>query len=340
MKKKFIQKVSFVKFAGRLLYKLLAVIYPRAVFNKPPPYVIVESSNKCMLNCPICATNTGMTRKKGEMSLDTFRELLSQINWHVKMMSFSFAGEPLMNDKIFDMVYLAKKEKGIESCIETNGMLLGKFIDKVFSSGLKRINIAFDGMNQATIEQYRIGADFEAIKSSITRICNYKRDNELMYPEIVLQFLVMRQNEGQINDFIDFAKSLGVNEAIFKSLNLNLGSWMSQDKRNEFGYRYLPLNRNYSRYKKNGDRLVFSSRLNSLCTYAVKSPVVLWNGDVIICCCDFDGVYKLGNIKEERLEDILNKPKTIELRLSALKRKLPLCKDCTYSDLFNSYIKF
>src|SRR4030042_6262069 len=124
------------------------------------------------------------------MDMAPFEKILSQITWPVKMLSFSFAGEPLMNKDIFKMIALAWRRKRIASGIETNGMLLKNFKNEVFDSGLKRISVALDGLDQETLVRYRVGADFNQIFSALKDICEIKRKNKDKGPEIVLQFLV------------------------------------------------------------------------------------------------------------------------------------------------------
>jgi radical SAM protein with 4Fe4S-binding SPASM domain len=310
---------------------------PWFISNRLPSYIIVESSNRCMLRCPLCATSGNMLRDKGEMTLATFERLLGQITWPVKMLSFSFAGEPLMNNEIFRMVELAMK-KNIPSCIETNGMLLDTCVPKIVDSGLRRLNIALDGMDQEVLSQYRIGADFKRVRDAVRNVCAHKKLRKSRYPHIALQFLVMRQNEHQIEDFLKFAGDTGVDEVVLKTVNLNLGYWLSQPQKDAMAKKFLPGKQEFNRYVKDDRGFTFSARLNPLCTYVLTSPAVLWNGDVILCCSDFNGKYKIGNINETPLKLIWRDKKVEHVRRRALNRELDICRDCTYTDHLNKHI--
>ena len=54
------------------------------------------------------------------------------------------------------------------------------------------------------------------------------------------------------------------------------------------------------------------------------------NGDVVLCCNDFNGVVKLGNVGETPLRDLWRHPKieAYRERLAQDNYKARLCRDC------------
>ena len=66
------------------------------------------------------------------------------------------------------------------------------------------------------------------------------------------------------------------------------------------------------------------------CYYIWHSMIVLWNGDVTICCRDFNGDYVLGNIMEKTLAEMWNSKKLVALRKMHIKKDVgnTICKDC------------
>ena len=70
------------------------------------------------------------------LSLDDFKRILKSGN-------FQYAGlhgwgEPLLNPHLFKMIEYAES-KGVYTNLTTNGTLIGKYIDRVFGSGLREI---------------------------------------------------------------------------------------------------------------------------------------------------------------------------------------------------------
>ena len=55
---------------------------------------------------------------------------------------------------------------------------------------------------------------------------------------------------------------------------------------------------------------------------------ILWNGDVVACCMNYDGKYILGNVKEESLKDIWNNEKMRLLRKSVTNKDLSKPEPC------------
>ena len=133
MLKQSLKKVYF-KVGGSIFSR-----FPSLSSYQLPKTLIIEASNQCMLRCHVCATVNNPIRSKGVMSLELFKYILNQVDWRVKRINFSYAGEPLINRDIFKMVKLAEK-KGIPSIIETNGMLLEKHVDELLNSGLSKIS--------------------------------------------------------------------------------------------------------------------------------------------------------------------------------------------------------
>ncbi|MBT3306738.1 MAG: hypothetical protein HN377_09675 [Alphaproteobacteria bacterium] len=57
---------------------------------------------------------------------------------------------------------------------------------------------------------------------------------------------------------------------------------------------------------------------------------VLWNGDVTLCCMDYDGQLKIGNIQDESIESVIQGDAANNLRASMLGRHPlpPVCQTC------------
>lgn len=303
-----------------------------------PRYMVIESSNMCNLRCPLCAVGRGLSRPSGLMSLDLFKKILSQINWDIKMLNFAFAGEPLLNKEIFKMVELAS-ERGYKSKIETNGMLLDNYISDIFMSRLQYINIALDGSNQDMLNKYRIGADFNKIISGINRLCSKRKSIRSQLPQITIQVLMMKHNQAYIDDIIRLARDLGVDTVRIKSLNLNMGLDLSRQDKLFLADRFLPDDKEYRRYEGKKNKINFRHNLYPFCEYPLSSQVILWNGDVVLCCLDFNANFVIGNIKDNSLKEIWESYLVRKWRSQAIRRSLPLCKNCSYAgSLINEII--
>jgi radical SAM protein with 4Fe4S-binding SPASM domain len=290
--------------------------------------VAIEPTNNCNLTCRLCPTWQYMKRPRGVMRLEEFKKIIDQNKGIFKRINMIFAGEPLLNKDVFKMAKYAEEQR-IEVLISTNTTLFdsGK-IGEMLDSGLSHLVVCLDGATKETHEQYRRGSNFEQIKENIRKICQLKRERGYVKPYITLQFLVMKQNEHEINDIIKLAKSLGVDAISLKSLSL--GSFVDLDKKIKLAEENLPKDDRYSRFKfKNG--VLKEKSKPRICSW-MRQALIFWNGDVSLCCYDINGELIIGNaFKDNGFKEILKSKKYREYRKMAIQRKHKLCQNCNYS---------
>jgi len=282
-----------------------------------------------MLGCRVCATVNNPIRSKGVMSLELFKYILNQVDWRVKRINFSYAGEPLINRDIFKMVKLAGK-KGIPSIIETNGMLLEKHVDELLNSGLLKLMVAFDGTSQESISKYREGINSSDVISGVKNLVAKREKLGLKMPQIHLLFIVMKHNEGEMEKAGEIAREIGVDFIDFKSMILSGGIWLSESERNRFASEFLPESEDFRRYQLINGTWILKNNLAGFCPYVFSGVVIMWNGDVTVCTMDVNGQFVIGNVKEKPLRAIWQDNKYVELRKKILRRELKECRECAY----------
>jgi radical SAM protein with 4Fe4S-binding SPASM domain len=242
-------------------------------------------------------------------------------------MQFSFAGEPLMNPRLPEMIAMATCE-GIVCKVDTNGMFLEHYAEGLVDAGLQRLNVALNGINQAMLATYRKNADFDKIVRGVKKIIAYRDTHHKKFPKVHMQFLVTKYNENSLDEAKVLARQIGFDAIEFKSLNVCLGDWILVEKRQILASEFLPQNKKFLRYQKKNDMWVFDEKLNKFCADIFSSAVVLWNGDLALCCMDFEGTYILGNVVQQAFLDIWRNDRARNYRKYILRKKLPLCKNC------------
>ena len=214
-------------------------------------------------------------------------------------------------------------DKGLKTDFSTNGMLIARYVGGLVESGLDRILFAIDGSTQEVQQKYRVGSDLEEIKQNIRGLVEARDRSKGKFPKVIaIQTVVSSSNESQIQDLTDMADSLGVDSIRFKSLAINLGGEYLQGEEEQ--KELLPKNKDYIR--KGSDIL--------LCP-ALGDVVILYNGEVSLCCSDFLGRYIAGNIlKENSFEKVVYGKRYNNFRKKILKKELPICKDCAVTGLY------
>jgi len=120
------------------------------------------------------------------------------------------------------------------------------------------------------------------------------------------------------------------------------GDSMPENLKKIFAYlKTKPKKYNKINYRVFNDKLGLSNRGGEIklkrlpdrpmCIYPEKEGMIIdYAGNAILCCQDYHSSIKFGNLKNEKLIDIWNKPVYKKLRKELKKQifKLPICKRC------------
>jgi len=199
-------------------------------------------------------------------------------------------------------------------------MFLNKFKpEEIFDSGLKDLTIALDGATEETHLEYRKGADFDLIIKNIKDLCRAKKLLGNKPPSINVQFIVMKHNEHEIPKIKELCKELNVDSLIIKTLALGAG--YHSDEALKKAENFVAENKMYRRK--------LASKDLKICPWIWQS-VILWNGDITICCSDYNGDYIIGNIfKDGGFKRIWKSKKYGLVRKKILNNEFEICKKCS-----------
>lgn len=264
-----------------------------------------------------------MDRARGFMELDPFRGLIDEISSHANHILMNFAGEPLLNPRIGEMVEHTVQH-GLGLTLGTHGNI--DKMDELVEAGLPEILFAIDGLTQDVYQKYRVGGDLEVAIANLEKLMAARRRAGTGKPKVILQFVVMKHNEDQISDLIELGKRLAVDEISLQPVCVNdffekprqelVKEWVPEDS----PFVLRPMSENMTR-----------STSSPLCIWPLQS-VVLYNGDVTMCCFDADGRYVAGNAFEPGgFRRVWNSREYRELRKKMVIQELELCRSCDIS---------
>jgi len=283
----------------------------------------IEPTNRCNLGCPECPSGLGeLTRELGLLSFENFRDWLNQIKDTGFYVQLYFQGEPFINKDLTKMLIYAR-EQNIYTSISTNGLLLNENnIDAILTNPPDKLIFSIDGLNEETYQNYRVGGTFKNVDKAFRLFMRNKLSRKLKKPFVEFQFIVMKQNEHQLEEVKKYARELGVNKVAFKTMQVS--SY-------ESALHFLPNNPKYSRYKIENDTFRIKKKMGNRCFALWRTSVITWDGIVVPCCFDKDAKHKLGNIKSKSFKEIWFSEQYNNFRNAILKnRKLvPICTNCT-----------
>jgi len=323
----YFKKLSFYKIFNFILIKLSFLISyttKKAKIWGKPISISIEPTTSCNLRCPECPSGLrSFTRPIGMLQQQVFQKTIDELAASTIQLTFYFQGEPYLNPAFLEMVQYAHK-KNIFTATSTNAHYLNSEIArKTVESGLDKLIVSLDGTTQEIYEQYRIGGDIQKVYDGIKNIQFWKEKLNSPTPFVVIQFLVVKPNEHQIEEAKLIAKQLKVNDIVFKTAQI-------YDFEN--GSPLIPAQEKYSRYRKNAvGKYELKNKLLNKCWRMWSSCVITWDGDVLPCCFDKDAQNKTGNLQHQKFDTIWQNHSYQKFRNSILKsrKEIEICQNCT-----------
>lgn len=310
------------------------------------PIIFVEPTNVCNLRCPICPSNNEMTRSRGFIKKEIFEKIIDEVRDQRPYLNLWGWGEPLLHPEIFGLIKYASVA-GVKVRLSTNLEKVNReTIPNLVNSGLDMLIFSFDGFSQDIYGEYRIGGNVEHTKQTLEQIVDFKNKLRREKPCLVATILMTRSVLFELNTIIEYCSTAGVDAALLKYPNLWRSNKSEETVQNLYR-RFIPEGGGVSRYRAvtGGDCDSIESIDSADCPFRNKNGVVLWNGNVAVCCYDHDGKHVFGNIQKAGYGHILTS-RGKEKKWSKMDSKqLDICRYCDASGprtkmvLFNNNLK-
>lgn len=287
------------------------------VKNFHPLEVHIENTNACDAHCIMCPREK-MTRKIGFMDYDLFCKIIDQIisTWGVDSIHLHGFGEPLLDRELPEKIAYAKKNGMRDTYIVTTASRLTEEMTvKLLNSGLDRMKISISGVTKESYEKIHEGLAYEEVEENILRFLSIRKRMNKKNPSLIMQFLPQDENRYEEEDF-------------FKKWG-QLIDCQNGDRLAKFGLH------NWVKGKSYRDTHSFALKRRS-CGWPFRVMQILWNGDVVPCCYDFNGEMVMANLKKCSVEEAWNSPLFKEFRalhLAGEFKELALCNECDQLDV-------
>ena len=261
----------------------------------------IDTTNICQLKCPLCHTGLGTVhRDKGVMHFDTYASTVNQIKDYCIWLSLYSWGEPFLNREIDRFIAYAH-EKRIATIVSSNlnKPLTPEMAERLVQSGLDVLIVSLDGTTQDVYEVYRVTGHLDRVLDNLRLIVETRKRLGSKTPFLEWQYIVMRQNEHQVDDAKRMAEELGVDTITFKPVDFPHGS---EDI--ELARQWLPraemevrlANPFRKPYAEDGAR----------CWRLWRSAVVNWDGGYAPCCYLTDAGDDFGDVRNHSIKEIWN----------------------------------
>lgn len=268
---------SFAIEQGRQKQAMMTdTVDPSEAFYPTVPVISLELTNRCNLKCPYCG-NSELTRKSGYIEWKLLEKLVEEsANGHHDIAWLHGTGEPMLWDRLEDVIRLIKKNDAGEASFGTNGTLLHEHrIKSLLDAGLSSIYVSIDSLDPEIYKNTR-GAKLSKVINNVQNLISIVPSDF----KIIIALMDHKDQRLGKESILEFYSTFGVAE----NINLNL--------------------------VKN---VIFPSAPQDFRVDQVKSPsctspvnffTIVSDGRVSICCVDQDVLHSIGDTNTQTIDEI------------------------------------
>jgi radical SAM protein with 4Fe4S-binding SPASM domain len=280
-----------------------------------PRGVDIGVTNACNSDCIMCPHSK--LKSIGTMDMKLYKKIIDNCSeLKIKIITLSFFGEPLLDKTLIEKIKYAKSKKLIVGFYSNASLLTEKWARDLIESNLDGITISFDGYSKGVYEKIRKGLKFNVVKKNILNLIKIRKNLGKGHPKINLVLVELEENKKEIKDFYDEWKNK------VDSINIiNMRNWANEIKK-----------------KGTKESFHFNYRVKRKpCALIWQKMVIDWNGDVVLCCDDWNHSTILGNLRKQSIEDVWRGSKLKNIKKFHIKRefaKVPLCSGCNKKSIW------
>ena len=156
---------------NRLKIKLSYNLRLSKVFGMPTS-IVVDPTNHCQLECPLCPTGRGDTSVAyGLFQLDKYKKVMDVFSKWAQTVLFFAWGEPLLNKSFIEMIrYTSQSPHKIRSMTNVNlNTITDEQVKGLVTSNLDQVHASIDGVTQEVYEKYRVGGNLEVVFNNLKK---------------------------------------------------------------------------------------------------------------------------------------------------------------------------
>ena len=284
-----------------------------------PLFLHIEPSYKCNFRCPMCVQGIPELKRKfgyaEQITTEQIRKILVEgQKYNCPSISFQGDNEPFLIKEMPDWFDLARKFGFQDIMVNTNGSIMTESLaERIIKSGLTRIRFSLDAITQETYDKIRTGGIFQQVMDNINLFIAKRMQLKSSLPVIGVNFVKMKANQHEIEEFIDYWNS--------RVDFIVIQDFMVPDTQGDYSNMIVANN--------DEDSIFF-------CNQPWQRLYIRGNGEVTPCCAMFNSLLKIGDIKKDSLYSLWHSAKMKKLRKILAQGKFennPICLKCSKSGL-------
>lgn len=280
-----------------------------------PQIIQVQTQYGCNARCVFCPMGREDNQIIGRMDNDTFERIVEEaVSHHVKVLSPYLQNDPLVDRRIHERIEIIRAVRGKKpfpktKIITNGGLLTEERAYNLINAGLEYIVFSVHGVDKTIYDNIMQGPKYETVIKNIERFVRIKEEVGAKNPSIEVWAVLTKDVEAHLQETKDFWKAKGIK---FKGRQLD--NRANPDLVDTYELAGEDSDWKYAHY----------------CTIPFWRAWILWNGDMVLCCVDWERKQVFGNIHEHSIKEIWNNPSYKNYRQRMKDRNLcgTLCENC------------
>jgi len=325
---------GFFDYTGNRVAYFLATTLRRPVLPHPTS-LMLEVTNLCQLKCITCPREylLGRAMDKGHMDLEAARELIDKNHVYLDSIGLTGLGETLLYPHLVELLdHIRKRNKGIHVFISTNAQqpdapaVVDAIADKIDA-----LQISIDGSGEV-FEKIRRNSSWDKYLANVKEIVRITRGRRA---RVKFNMVVLKENYYQMAEVVRLAKSLGIPEVHFNTVNLVSNDWDTS----YYDFYHSPefrqaLSDAGAAGRTGGVLMGFDDttapRCFSICPFPWNHFYITWDGYLVPCCAKpFPKEKQFGNVFRAGLMPCVNANGFIQFREMSRRGETPeFCLRC------------
>ncbi|MFC1968359.1 radical SAM/SPASM domain-containing protein [Chloroflexota bacterium] len=292
-----------------------------------PLVIQIQTKSLCNGHCIFCPYPEVSKRlEHGTMTWELFKNITDEL-FSIKypvMLVFELHNEPLLDDRIFDFIkYVKSRNREIGCFLVSNGQVIDNFsLQEINQSDIDGLIVSLNAHSQEMFQKLNSGLNYYRIIRNIHLLISV----ESLKRKLMISFVLNQETAKEIPQALDYWKSMDVKTRIIELNNRagTIADYNSMTLRSS--------NINFSLTEIIGRYLIDCTIGIIGCYETFYHMNILYNGDVIICCDDWNRATIVGNVRDKTIKQVWNSPPMNEVRRLILKKKydqISSCRNCS-----------
>ncbi len=312
-------------------YLYLARSYLKFILTgKTPAYPLliqIQTQSLCNGRCTFCPYPVVSQRlPQGTMTGELFKKIIDElllIKYGGNLL-FELHNEPLLDERVFELIrYVKTSLKKVKVHLVSNGHLIHKFIlQDISGSGVDKLIISLNALSPEMYRKLNCGIDYDKVIKNIHLLLA----EESVKRKITISFVQTREAAEEIPQAVEYWKNLGVKTRIIKLEN-RAGTLANYDLMT-----LRSLSGGFSAAERAGKYLIARILGITGCIDPFFHMNILFNGDVILCCDDWNRSTVIGNVGDKPVKYVWNSTFMNRIRRLILRKKyhqISACRQCS-----------